>query len=161
MVGIGYAYVRRRAGGDVCYDVVIYFPVIRVKADIDLDVRVKRFKVGNGFSVYFHLRFVRIVLCPERYFVIFRRIKLLRQGEIGGKPRAVTRRENRHDRAKENSGKHRRENSFHPFVPPLATPSIILFLNTRKRIISGSDTATTAAIIAGMFSLPKPFSLIS
>ena len=34
---------------------------------------------------------------------------------------------------------------FHPFVPPLETPAIIFFLNTRKSIISGSDTAQTAA----------------
>ena len=50
---------------------------------------------------------------------------------------------------------------FHPFVPPLATPSMIFLRKTRKRMIKGRLITTTAAIIAGIFSRPKPFSLIS
>ncbi len=49
----------------------------------------------------------------------------------------------------------------HPFVPPLDTPSIIFFRNARNRTISGTEITTTAAIIAGTFSRPKPFSRIS
>ena len=37
---------------------------------------------------------------------------------------------------------------------------MIFFLKMMKRIISGSETATTAAIIAGTFSRPNPFSRI-
>ena len=50
---------------------------------------------------------------------------------------------------------------FHPFVPPLATPSMILLRKNRNSIIRGREMTTTAAIIAGIFSLPKPFSRIS
>ena len=49
----------------------------------------------------------------------------------------------------------------HPLVPVLATPDIICFLKIMNKAIRGIDTHTTAAIIAGMFSLPIPFSLIS
>ena len=35
---------------------------------------------------------------------------------------------------------------------------MILFLNSKNKTISGREMTTTAAIIAGMFSLPKPFS---
>ena len=49
----------------------------------------------------------------------------------------------------------------HPLVPPLETPSMIFLRNTRNSTISGTEMTTTAAIMAGMFSLPKPFSRIS
>ena len=49
----------------------------------------------------------------------------------------------------------------HPFVPPLDTPSMTFFLNIRNSTISGTDITTTAAIIAGTFSRPNPFSRIS
>ena len=50
---------------------------------------------------------------------------------------------------------------FHPFVPPLETPAMIFFRKTRNSTISGTLITTTAAIIAGVFSRPKPFSRIA
>ena len=49
----------------------------------------------------------------------------------------------------------------YPFVPPLATPSMIFLRKIKNSTISGTEMTTTAAIIAGMFSRPKPFSRIS
>ena len=40
------------------------------------------------------------------------------------------------------------------------TPAIIFRLNIRNKTTSGTEITTTAAIIAGTFSLPKPFSLL-
>ena len=42
---------------------------------------------------------------------------------------------------------------FHPFVPPLATPSMIFFRKTRNRTIRGREITTTAAIIEGIFHI--------
>ena len=49
----------------------------------------------------------------------------------------------------------------HPFVPPLETPSMILSLNNKNSTMRGNEITTTAAIMAGIFSRPKPFSRIS
>src|SRR5699024_980643 len=49
----------------------------------------------------------------------------------------------------------------HPLVPPLETPSMIFLRKARNSRISGTEMTTTAAIMAGMFSRPKPFSRIS
>ena len=38
---------------------------------------------------------------------------------------------------------------------------MIFFRKIRNRTISGTEMTTTAAIMAGMFSRPKPFSRIS
>ena len=45
---------------------------------------------------------------------------------------------------------------YYPFKPLLDTPLIICFLNTANKTKSGIETHTTAAIIAGIFSRPKP-----
>ena len=65
------------------------------------------------------------------------------------------RKEKRRNKQKNNNFLH------HPFVPPLETPDIILRLKMRKITISGTEIATTAAIIAGTLSRPKPFSRIA
>ena len=49
----------------------------------------------------------------------------------------------------------------YPLVPPLATPAMTLRRKIRNSRIRGTEITTTAAIIAGMFSRPKPFSRIS
>ena len=49
----------------------------------------------------------------------------------------------------------------YPFVPPLDTPAMILSRKARNSTISGTLTATTAAIIAGISCRPKPLSRIA
>ena len=48
-----------------------------------------------------------------------------------------------------------------PLVPPLATPAMIFLWKIKNRMIRGREMTTTAAIMAGIFSRPKPFSRIS
>ena len=161
MVGICYADVRRRSRRYIGYNIVIYFAVIRIKPDIHLYVRIKRFKIGYCFFIYFCLSFVCIVLCPKGYLVVARSVKSARHFENRSTFRTVTSRKYHKCGYEQNKRKDSCADPFHPFVPPLETPAIIFLRKIRNSIISGSDTATTAAIIAGMFSLPKPFSLIS
>ena len=49
----------------------------------------------------------------------------------------------------------------YPFVPLLETPSMIFSRKIRKSTTSGIEITTTAAIMAGIFSRPNPFSRIS
>ena len=162
MVRISYADIRRRTGRDVRDDIVIDLVVIRIKPEVYLDVRIELLKIFYGLIVYLRLGDVGIVLCPENYLVSLIGIKSFRHRKLCRTFLAVTackRRQNescRHERSDDLE-----ETFSHPLVPSLDTPSMILFLKIRKRIMRGNDTATTAAIMAGMLSLPKPFSRIS
>ena len=55
----------------------------------------------------------------------------------------------------------RQHSTLHPLIPPLDTPDMILLRKARNSAISGTEITTTAAIMAGMFSRPKPFWRIS
>ena len=162
MVRIGDAHVRRGSRGNVCDDVIIDIAVIRIKAQIHRNIRVQLLKVGDRLLIDLCLIDIRIVFRPECNLIISGGVKALRHRESGllslsvaaGKKRQAHKAEAR-----------KRRNSFprlsHPFIPPLDTPSIIFFRNTRNRMISGTEMTTTAAIMAGIFSRPKPFSRIS
>ena len=159
MVGVGYAYVGGSAGGDVRYNVVVYLAVVGVQAEIYGNVRVERLEIRYRLFVNRGLSFVGVVFRPERYLVVFTLVKAVGNGELFKSSASVTGREGK-TRRRRDECKCKRE-LFHPFVPPLATPAIIFLRNMRNSTMSGTDITTTAAIIAGMFSLPKPFSRIS
>ena len=98
-------------------------------------------------------------------FYIF--VKFLRHHEFHSLRRAVAAREQGTHSDDRGSGESDAalgicfENVSHPFVPPLETPSMIFLWKSRNSKMSGRDTITTAAIMAGMFSRPRPFSRIS
>ena len=160
MVRIGDAHVRRGLRGDVGDDVVVDAAVVRVQAHFDPDVRIEGLKVRDGLLIYGGLHLVGIVLRPEGHFKAAAVIQLLRDHEGAGILRAVAAGQ-RHAQAEEQEERQKLLSVFHPLSPPLDTPAMIFLWNTRKRMISGTEMTTTAAIIAGIFSRPKPFSRIS
>ncbi len=164
MVGVGDADVGGGVRGDVGNDVVVDFAVVRIQPEIHGDVGIQRFKVRNGLLVDVHLSHVGVVFCPEGDLIPPGGVKLIGNrigtgsgGILPGGKRTVA--------AGEGKGQHKGKGEgkqlFHPFTPPLETPSMIFFRKIRNRTISGREMATTAAIMAGMFSRPKPFSRIS
>ena len=164
VVGVGDADVGGGVGCDVGDDVVVDFAVIRVQPEIHGDVGIQRFKVRNGLLVDVHLSHVGIVFCPEGDLIAPGGVKVVRNrvgdgsgGILPGGQRTVAAGEGKG----QHKGKRERKQLFHPFTPPLETPSMIFLRKIRNSTISGREMATTAAIMAGMFSRPKPFSRIS
>ena len=157
VVGIGDADIGGGVRCDIGNDIVVNLAVVRIQPQIYRDIGIQRFEVRNGLLVDLHLGHVGIVLCPEGNLEITGRIKgfrdfknlLLRGAVTAGK------------RCQQNDGKEYGNDSFHPFIPPLETPAMIFFRKIRNRTISGTEMTTTAAIMAGIFSRPKPFSRIS
>ena len=160
MVRICYADIRRGVCGDVGYDIVVDLAVVRIKPDVDLDIRIDLLKIRDRLMVYIRLGLVRVILSPECDLEAARIVEFLRDHKLIHPPGAVTAGE-RKERKEHYTCKKYGETLFHPFVPPLETPSMILFLKIRNMTMSGTEMTTTAAIIAGMFSLPNPFSRIS
>ena len=164
VVGVGDADVGGGVRGDVGNDVVVDFAVVRIQPEIHGDVGIQRFKVRNGLLVDVHLSHVGVVFCPEGDLIppggvefVGNRIGTGSGGILPGGKRTVAAGEGKGQR----KGKQQGKQLFHPFTPPLETPSMIFFRKIRNRTISGREMATTAAIMAGMFSRPKPFSRIS
>ena len=161
VVRVGDADIRRGAGGDVGDDVVVDPGVVGVQPDIHGDIGVELLKVPDGFLIDGGLHLVGVVFGPEGDLIVPGGIEALRQGVLPGTLPGV-----RHQMAMaagEQKGKkqHQGKCFFHPLVPPLATPAMIFFRKIRNRTISGREITVTAAIMAGMFSRPKPFSRIS
>ena len=158
MIRIGDADVRRRIGRDIGDHVVVDPAVICIEPHIHRHVRVQRLETVNCLLVDSHLILVRVVLRPEddlqRRFVV----KMIRYGECASAPLPVAPGEQEQHQQREEGS---RDPFRHPLVPPLDTPAMIFFRKMRKRTISGTLMTTTAAIIAGVFSRPKPFSRIS
>ena len=189
MVRVGDADVGRRVGRDVGDDVVVYFAVVRVKAHVDLDMGIQGLEVGDRLLIDHRLGLVRVVLGPERD--LGRSALVERFGHLELRPPlgAVAPGQKRdgqnyssqhcHELLKMRASfcEHLKirasfcenlktrasfcESFFHPLVPPLETPAMIFLWKMRNRTISGIEMTTTAAIIAGIFSRPKPFSRIS
>ena len=168
MVGIGNADIGGGVRSDVGDHIVVNFPVIGVQPQVHGDIGVQRFKIGDGLLVDGHLGQVGVVLCPEGDLKIPPCVEGVRDHKCSGALRrgrflrqlrsaAVAARE----RADKRQSQRQSKDPFHPFVPPRATPAMIFFRNTRNSTISGAEITTTAAIMAGMFSRPKPFSRIS
>ena len=156
MVGVGDAHVGRGIGGDVGDHVVVDLAVVGVQPQPHGDIGVQRLKIVDGLVVDIHLRLVGVVLGPERDLVLPGLVKAVRHGEgvLPAGAVAAAQRQQREQRQQ------RGEPHFfhHPLVPPLETPSMTLLRNRRNSTISGTEMTTTAAIMAGIFSRPKPFS---
>ena len=158
MVRIGDAYIGGGVGGNVGDHIVIDPAVVGVQPQVHGDTGVELLKVRNGLLVDIGLGNVGIVLGPEGDLIAAAFVEGFRNGEgaliscpvAAGKQR------------RQGQGRKERGNYFfHPLVPPLATPAMIFLWKTRNRIMRGREMTTTAAIMAGMFSRPKPFSRIS
>ena len=157
MVRVGDAHVGGGAGGDVGDNVVVDVAVVGVQPQVHGDVGVQPLELRNGLAVDVRLELVGVVFRPEGDFIV-----VLGKAVGHGKGRpllaavAARRREAQQHRQ-------RQAKAFvsHPLVPPWETPSIIFLRKARNSRISGTEMTTTAAIMAGMFSRPKPFSRIS
>ena len=156
VVRVGDAYVGRGGGGNVGDDVVVDLGIVGVKADRHVDIGIKLLKVRHRLLIDLYLGLVGVVLGPEGDVVVPAFVKALRDLKYASLPRAVAARQ----QGQTAQQPKRREDApdLHPLVPPLETPSMIFLRKIRNRTISGRDTATTAAIMAGMFSRPKPLS---
>ena len=82
MVGVGYADVGGGVGRDIGDNVVVYLAVVVVKAKIDLDVRIKLFKILNRLFINGYLCLVGIVFCPLGDLVFFCFVKLCRKVRV-------------------------------------------------------------------------------
>ena len=157
VVGIGNADIGRGIGCDIGDDIVIDFAVVCIQPEIDGDVGIQCFEIGDGLLINFYLGHICVIFCPERDFILPRGIEFLRYfkdllffGAMAG------------CECYQQNGDQEYGNAFsHPFIPPLETPAMIFLRKSRNRMISGREMTTTAAIIAGIFSRPKPFSRIS
>ena len=163
VVGIGDADVGGGVGGDVCDDVVVDAAVIGVETHVHRDVRVQGLKVRNGLLVDGRLGLVGVVLGPEGDFVLLGTVKALRNRKGRAAAGTVTGAQRQHAEKHQKREKQGRESAKpdHPLVPPLETPAMTFLRKIRNSTISGTEITTTAAIMAGMFSRPKPFSRIS
>ena len=81
VVRIGDADVGRRIGGDVRDDIVVYFAVVRVKAHVDIDIRIERLEIRDRLLVDLGLRLVGVVLGPESELDLLALVQLLRHRE--------------------------------------------------------------------------------
>ena len=152
MVGIGDAHIGGGVGGNVGDHVVVNAAVIGIKPQIDLDIGVKCLKIGDGLLINGHLGQVGVVFCPEGDLVLPGFVKVLGHGKGLHAPGAVTGTQ----RQQTAQGQQQCKEFSHPLVPPLETPSMILLRKSKNSTISGREMTTTAAIMAGIFSRPKP-----
>ena len=147
-------------GGGVCGNVgdhiVVNETVVGVKLQLYGDVGIQLLKIFNCFFVDLNLGGVTVVFRPEGDLVIFGGVKAFRHLEHGFFLGAVT----AGKAEKQGNYQQKRYQFFHPLVPPLATPSMIRLRKIKNRTISGAEITHTAAIMAGILSLPKPLSRI-
>ena len=155
MVRVGDAHIGSGIGGDVGNHILINPAVIGVQLQIHLDIGIQRLKVRNGLFIDIDLIDIGIILGPEGNFILPGFVKAIRHFKSIPLHRTVA--------AAQQPGQQSRQQNkcgefFHPLLPPLATPSIIFRRNTRNSTISGREITTAAAIMAGIFSRPKPLS---
>ena len=155
VVGVGDAHIGRGVGGDVGDDIVVDLAVVGIQPQLHRDVGVQRLKIGDGFVIDIHLCLVGVVLGPECDLVLPGLVKAVRYGEGILPAGAVAAAQRQQGEQRQQRGNIRL--FHHPLVPPLETPSMILLRNRRNSTISGTEMTTTA-IMAGIFSRPKPFS---
>src|SRR5699024_6367561 len=136
VVGVGDADVGGGAGGDVGDDVVVDIAVVGVQAQRHRDVGVQRLKVRNGLLVNFGLADVGIVFGPEGDLIVPGRVKGggHREGRLFAAAVAAGQQQRP---GQSRRGERGWQAVFHPLVPPLDTPSMILLRNARNSKISG------------------------
>jgi len=145
------------AGGNVGDHVVVDIAVVGVQPQVYGDIGIQVLELGNGLFVNISLAHIGIVFRPEGDLIGLRFVKGRRHGKGGALPAAVAACQGQAQGQRQNKA----EKLFHPFVPPWETPSMIFFRKAKNSRINGTEITTTAAIMAGMFSRPKPFSRIS
>ena len=163
VVRIGDADIGCGIGGDVRDDIVVDAPVVGIEPHVHRDIRVQGLKVRDGLLVDGRLDLVGVVFGPEGDFVLPGTVKALRNREGCSPAGAVAGAQRQHAEEHQQRQKEGRESVSpdHPLVPPLETPAMTFLRKIRNSTISGTEMTTTAAIMAGMFSRPKPFSRIS
>ena len=149
----------------ICRDIGDYIGidagVVRIDSQSNMNIGVKLLKIFYSLLISGCLVFVRVTFAPENQFVIFRGIEAFRQRIAFCVLRALRYQVTVAAGEQQGGGKHQGKQLFHPLVPPLATPDMIFFRKIRNSTISGREITVTAAIMAGIFSRPKPFSRIS
>ena len=160
VVRVGDAHIGGGVGGDIGDDVVIDLAVIRIQPKVYGNVGVQSLKIRNGLLIDPGLRPVGVVLGPEGDGIAAAFVELFGGNEIRQAPGAMAAGKKQHPR-NQHQDEQEGKQTLHPLVPPLETPSMTFFRKTRNRTIKGREMATTAAIMAGIFSRPKPFSRIS
>ena len=169
MVRISNTYIGRRVGGDVGDDIVVDLAVIRIQTHIDLYVGIDFLEVLYSLFINSGLGLVGIILGPEGNLELpgsikgFGHLEFRHTGGTMAAGQQTAGQCQQQDKDRQEPAQEPRAYFFilHPLIPPLETPAMIFLRKIRKRTISGIEIATTAAIMAGMFSRPKPFSRIS
>lgn len=159
MVGVGDAHVGGGAGGDVGDDVVVDLAVVGIQAQLHLDVGVELLEIGDGLLINVSLALVGVVLGPEGDLIGAALVEGVGHLEAHRLLGAVAAGKSQQKGGGEQGGTD--AFSSHPLIPPLDTPAMIFFRNRKNSRMRGTEMTTTAAIMAGMFSRPKPFSRIS
>ena len=161
MVRVGDAHIGGGICGDVGDHIVVNSRVVRIQPHIHGDVRIQLFKIPDGLLINGGLPLVGVVLGPEGNGVLLCGVKGFRHRVVKLRRAGVFRQGSVAAGEQQQRRKQEDDDFFHPLVPPLATPAMIFFRKSRNRTISGREMTTTAAIMAGMFSRPKPLSRIS
>ena len=161
MIRISNADIGRGIRGNIRYHIIINLAIIRIQPQIHRNIGIKLLKIINSLLIDGCLSLVRVVLSPEGNLIIPGIVKFLRNLKGRKSPGAMAPGQDK-KACRCGQGKEKAHEKFcHPLVPPLETPSIIFLWKIRNRITRGTEITTTAAIIAGIFSRPKPFSRIS
>ena len=162
MIRIGDTDVGRRAGGDIGDHIIVDLSIVCIQPQIHMDVGIERLKIRDCLFIDCGLYFIGVIFCPKGNLIVSGLIELLWDCKRTKPflPMASC------QQTQTASQKQQHTQSdiflvFHPFVPPLDTPAITFLRNTKNKTTSGTQITTTAAIIAGIFSRPKPFSRIS
>ena len=158
MVRVGNADVGGGPRGDVGDHIVVDVTVVGVQPHGHRDVGVQLLEILDGLFVDVGLGLVGIVLGPEHHLILAGGIEGFRHGKSRLFPAAMA--AGKRQRPHKQGGRAQRCKLFHPLMPPRDAPSMILLRNARNSATSGTEMTTTAAIMAGMFSRPKPSSRI-
>ena len=162
MVRISDTHIGRSIRRYIRDHIIINFAVIRIQPQIHRNIGIKSLEIRNCFLIDGCLGFVGIIFSPESNFILPGSIKLFRNGKsVHPFLPMTTGKKKQASAGKRNAGKYLFKNFCHPLVPPLDTPAIILLRKIKNSTIKGTEITTTAAIIAGIFSRPNPFSRIS
>ena len=161
MVRIGDADVGSSVRCNVGDHIVVDPGIVGIQPDVHGDIGVELLKILDCLLIDGGLDLVGVVLGPEGDLKMPGGIEAFRQRIAFCALRALRYQVTVAAGEQQSGGKHQGKQLFHPLVPPLATPDMIFFRKIRNSTISGREMTVTAAIMAGIFSRPKPFSRIS
>ena len=159
MIRIGDTYIRGGTGGNIRDDIIIDIAIVRVQFECDGDIWIQAFEVLDGLFVNGGLCGVRVIFGPEGDLILARSVEGF--GHFKGRQILCIAMTAGKTQRQKQEAEYTGDILSHPLVPPLDTPDMIFLRKIRNRIIKGTEMTTTAAIMAGIFSRPKPFSRIS